>query len=535
MDILIKQYNYLKFSLNQKGQLLDKKLKSPLNFQYHYSSFILSSILLKDDEYLNKVLNYYLSIPKDIIKPSNDFNVMLLSLAIIFDENNKLDKEKILKTFYHKSDEELYKLNNNFRALRLVGLILDNKLSNKNLIDKINSEIEWILDLQFDDGFFPDSNMKYKVEKNKGVSHLTYHTKIMMCVGLAYLYTKDKRLKDSFFKALKVLLEISLENYYFFYGRSTNSLFGYGSLYLVFILAYKFSNNKLFLQKANSLLKFLKNYQHKDGHISINLNKEDSKRYGFDGYMYDIVYNAYSNALFLLGNKFLEEIKSEEYNFELDNSKIRVYKNSGFIVYQNKNIKYCLNYKGHQNSLKHKFDSRVSPLSLLYYSKNDKNILSAVSFYPQPILKLVENKFTFSFIFQRIKNIMYKIKYKKYLPLLSGNSFYYEKKGTCFYPYELVKVIFIYDTLILKFKTKSLKKNFYDKCIISIRMSNCINYNIFFYEEVESFFFTTKFSNLKFNKFYSNNKQIKIETSTGVDYLKVYEFKNINKIKVKVL
>jgi len=534
MDILIKQYNYLKSCLNEEGQLIDKKLKSPLNFQYHYSSFILSSILLKKYENIEKVLNYYLSIPKEIMKPSNDFNVMLLSYAMIYDKKNILDKNRILKTFYHNSDNELYKLNNNFKALRLVGMILESKLKNGEFNEKIKKEIEWILDIQFDDGFFPDSNMEYKIEKNKGIPHLTYHTKIMMCVGLAYLYTKDERLKKSFFRALKVLLEVSIDNYYFFYGRSTNALFGYGSLYLAFILAYKFSNNKLFLHKADSLLKFLKNYQHKDGHISINLNKDDSKRYGFDGYMYDIVYNAYSNALFLLGNKFLEELEIENSNFKLDNSKIRIYKNSGFVVYENNNIKYCFNCKGHQNSLKHRFDSRVSPLSLLYYSKDNKNILSAVGYYPQPILKLVENKLTIPRIYQRIKNIIYRIKYKNYLPLLSGNSFCYKKNGIYFYPYELIKMIKIFDTIILKFKTKSIKEDVFDKCVVSIKLQSYITYKVIFYDEIEKMIYTTEYSQIEFDNDYFKNSSIPIETSIGISDLRIYEFQNIKYLLVLV-
>jgi hypothetical protein len=424
--IINKQFNYIKSCINKKGQIVDKKLKSPLNFQYHYASFILASVLKNDKKHLNKVIKYYLSIPNKRMKHSNEFNVILLLLALKYDSDNLIEyKNKVIKSIYDRSDEELYKLNNNFRALRLVGLILENKILLKKNENKIKEEIDWILTLQFNDGFFPDSNMEYKIEKNRGIPHLTYHTKITMCVGLAYLYTKDKKLKKSFFKALKVLIEVSIENYYFFYGRSTNALFGYGSLYLIFILAYKFSDNKLFLKKAEKLLIFLNNYQHKDGHFSINLTKNDSKRYGFDGYMYDIVYNAYSNALFLLGNKFLNELEFEDFDFVLENEKINIYKNSGFVVYSDKNIKYCFNFKGHQNSLKYRFDSRVSPFSILYfYNKNIKNLLPAVGFYSQSLNNLVENKFTLIRISQKMKNIYYRIFYKKYLPLFSGNTLF---------------------------------------------------------------------------------------------------------------
>ena len=534
--LIINQYSYLKSCLTKKGQLIDKQLKSPLNFQYHYTSFILSSILLKDYENIEKVLNYYLSIPKYIRKPSNDFNILLLSFAIMFDDDKTLDRSKILKTFYHNSNDYLYKLNNNFRALRLVGMILESKIKNIGFDQKIKDEIEWILDLQFDDGFFSDSNMEYKIEKNRGVPHLTYHTKIMMCIGLAYLYTKDERLKGSFFKALQVLIEISIESYYFFYGRSTNALFGYGCLYLVFILAYKFSSNRFFLGKAKKILLFLKDYQHKDGHISINLNKNDSKRFGFDGYMYDIVYNAYSNALFLLGNKFLDDLEFEQYAFQLNYSKIKIYKNSGFVVYDDKNTKYCLNFKGHQNSLKHRFDSRVSPFSLLYFQKNNYNLLPAVGFYPQPILNLVENKFTFSYILQRIKNIYWRIFYKQYLPLLSGNIFCYLSNNKLFYPFELIRFIKVYDKIIIKFKTKTSKEDIFDECVVSIHLHQNIRYKILFYKQIQRLAYSLRDEeeeNFKygFNKKYNRKKEIKIETSSGIGKLKIYEFKDIKNIE----
>lgn len=537
--LINEQFDFIKSCINKKGEIVDKKLKSPLNFQYHYASFILASVLKNDGEYLDRVIKHYLSIPKEIMKHSNEFNGVLLLLALMYDDYTLLKyyKNKILKNIYQRSDEELYKLNNNFRALRLVGMILESKLKNIEFNQKIKDEIEWILNLQFDDGFFPDSNMKYKIEKNRGVPHLTYHTKIMMCVGLAYLYTKDKRLKKSFFKALKVLLEISIDNYYFFYGRSTNALFGYGSLYLIFILAYKFSNNKFFLEKSKSLLEFLKEYQHKDGHISINLNKNDEKRYGFDAYMYDIVYNAYSNALFLLGKQLLNKLEFEFYDFKLDDIKIKVYKNSGFIISNNKDIKYCLNFKGHQNSLKYKFDSRVSPFSILYFQKNNKNLLPAVGFYPQPILNLVENKLTFIRFKQRIKNIYYRLFYKRYLPLFSGNNFCYKKNNEWFYPFELIRCVKIYDIIILKFKTKTLKNDIFDECVVSIDVFNNLIYKVFFYEEVSDLVYTCRDKNnfeYKFDKKYYDKQKISIETSVGVGELHIYKFRDIKKLTIEV-
>jgi hypothetical protein len=537
-----KQYNYLKSCINNKGQIVDKKLKTPLNFQYHYSSFILSSVLLQYDSDIDKVIQYYLSIPKKTMKASNDFNVVLLSFALLNDKQGLLKnyKQQILDSFYHNSDDELYKLNNNFRALRLVGMILETKVKNIEFNQKIKDEIEWILDLQFDDGFFPDSNIEYIIEKNQGVPHLTYHTKIMMCVGLAYKYTKDERLKESFFKALRVLLEISLDNYYFFYGRSTNALFGYGSLYICFALAYQFSSDKFFLDKVQGLTKFLNDYQHTDGHISINLNKDDSKRAGFDGYMYDIVYNAYSNALFLLGNTMAKEGYKENYTFKLLPQKIKIHKNSGFVVYENDDIKYCFNYKGHQDSLKHRFDSRVSPFSLLYFQKDSQNMLPSVGYYPQSILSKVENNFYFRKYYSKI----YKFFMYDYLPLLSGNSFFYIRDNIIYYPFKCLKILILSNVLVCKFKSKSRKlfsKSVqYDSFVISLKLDKQMKQKIIFYKEVDRLIYlfrefeNSKFFMYDFDKEYIRLLPFGIETSFDIARLYRCEFNNIKKLNIKV-
>lgn len=538
-----KQFNYLKSCINNKGQLVDKKLKAPLNFQYHYSSFILSSIIQKDYEELEKVLDYYFSIPTNTMKPSNDFNVVLLLFAILNDEDSILGKikTKILNSISHNTDEELFKLNNNFRALRLLGMILESTIKNIKFNEKIEAEINWILDLQFDDGIFPDSNRKYKIEKNKGVPHLTYHTKIMMCVGFAYFYTRDERLKLSFFKAMTVLLNISIKNYYFFYGRSTNALFGYGSLYISFILAYKFSGDKVFLDKTNEIKIFLEKYQHSDGHISINLNQDDSKRLGFDGYMYDIVYNAYSNTLFLLADKLHDENTSiNNESVKLSDKTIQVYKNSGFVVYQDTNVKYCFNYKGHQDSLKHRFDSRVSPFALLYYQNNNTNLLPAVGYRPQSILRLVETKFPLRILYGRL----YKYLYFDWLPIFSGNSFFYIKNGIKFYPFKCIKMIKLKDKLILKFEAKSraifFDKNKTDYFVMSIDLKGSISYKIFFYAQVEKLYYSYRelknklnFS-YEFSKKYKKLKTISVETSNKKADLHRVEFSSLKKIEIKV-
>jgi hypothetical protein len=543
VDILTKQFNYIKSCINDKGQIVDKKLKSPLEFQYHYASFILSSIIKNYDEYLEKTLQHYLSISKQKMKPSNDFNVFLLLLALDSDKNDLLSKykENVLKSIYHQSDEELYKLNNNFRALRLVGLILEYKIiSSKQNEKKINQEIDWVLNLQFDDGFFPDSNMKYEVEKNRGVPHLTYHAKITMCIGIAYKYTKDMRLLKAFNKAIEILLDISIENYYFFYGRSTNALFGYGSIYLALVLAYKFNDDKKYLVLADDMLEYLEKFQHDDGHLSINLNEDDSKRLGFDAYMYDLVYNTYSNAMFLYANSLSDNIEYNEEKEDKKDTTLSIYKNSGFVVYQDKNIKYCFNFKGHQYSLKHRFDSRVSPFSLLYFQKDGQNLLPAVGYKPSGILSLVEKKFYFKKLYAK----WYQFINYDWLPIFSGNSFFYKKDGLKFYPFRCVKMLKLKDISILKFESKARKifnkKEIFDKFVVSIELLQEPKYTIIFYEKVDELFYSYREIQgednfeYSFSKDYKKLKTLSIETSHKKADLHRYKFEDIKKFEIEV-
>lgn len=546
MDILSKQFKYIKSTINDKGQLVDKKLNSPLEFQYHYSSFILSSVLLSNKCYLDKVVNNYLSIPKQKMKASNDFNVFILLLALECDKEKLLVqyKDDILKSIYHHNNKELYKLNNNFRALRFVGLILEDKIKNScNNEKKISEEVDWILNLQFDDGFFPDSNMEYTVEKNRGIPHLTYHSKITMCMGIAYTYTKNKRLLTAFNKAVRVLLDLSIENYYFFYGRSTNALFGYASFYLVLILSYKFNFDRKYLVIANKMLRYLKKFQHEDGHISINLNYYDDKRLGFDAYMYDIVYNVYSNAIFLYANSILKNININEDDINKDEDKtsiIFIYKNSGFVVFKNENVKYVFNFKGHQNSVKHKFDSRLSPFSLLYYKKDKKNLLPSVGYKPSGISALVENKFLLNKIYSKL---YYLINYD-WIPILSGNSFYYVKNGIKLYPFRLLKVLILKNTLIIKFESKSRgffsKREIFDSFVISIVLSKEPKYKIIFYDKINTLFYSyreiisERNFQYKFSSAYKKLKVLNIETSYYEAELHRYRFEDIRELEIKV-
>lgn len=599
-ELIERQYRYVLSSVMKDGRIVDKKLKSPLNFQYHYTSFIFASLLKKNFPYVRRVFRYFSSIPPDVRIHSSEFNNFFLLLSLIYDKDKSLDRKDVLNLIYHRTDEELYKLNNNFRALRLVNIILHSKIEdNREFDEKIQQEVRWIADLQFDDGFFPDSNMEYQVIKNSGVPHLTYHTKITMCCGLSYLFGGRQELIDVFFRGLQRIIEISDDNYFFFYGRSTNSLFGYGSLFVSFILAYIFSSDGDYLRRAFSVLDFLRKYQHVDGHISLNLNKDDRKRPAFDGYMYDIVYNAYSNALFIFGHKLLEEydrgkenrvknlsrrkevgkpvyessIYSHKWKKDGAENELYIYRNSGFVVYKSgdshhgrgRKLKLCLNFKGHQNSLKHRFDSRVSPFSLLYYFIDDENLIPACGFPPQPLSNYVERKN----LSIKLRSILFSLIHFDWLPLLGGNSFFYKKKGKKFFPYECSEVkiyrnkielsftsvergfssrlksilisrvpfLYIFRTFLNSYNQEISAEKFYAELHFE---NGVLTYTFYFPEKVDELFYTFREfrnSNLlkyEFDKKYRVVKKIDLETSFGYADLYILKFSEINHLKIRV-
>ncbi|MBA5762800.1 hypothetical protein H2O73_10630 [Vibrio sp. 404] len=544
VDILARQFEYVKSSINNKGQMVDNKLGSPLEFQYHYASFVLASVLLGDNECLGKVMEHYIGISKEKMKPSNDFNVFLLLLAISNDDHGLLNKYKniILNSTYHVTDDELYKLNNNFRALRLVGLVLEDRIKeSSDNAKKIVAEIDWLLNLQFEDGFFPDSNMNYGYEKNNGVPHLVYHAKITMCLGIVYSYIQESRIIKAFNKAVDVLLDISVDEYYFFYGRSTNAIFGYSSLYVALILSYKFSGNEKCLELSENILNYLKGFQYSDGHISINLNRDDRKRLGFDSYMYELVYNSYSNAMFLYANRISKK-SGNLYSIESNgiNPRVTIYNNSGFVTYRDENVQYCFNYKGHQNSIKHRFDSRVSPFSLLYFKRGEENILPALAYKPRGISHLVEGRF----YFKNLRAKLYQLFHYDWLPIFGGNSFFYIKDGVRFYPFRCIKTLRLRDTLIMKFESKArglfYKKELKDQFVISIDISSEPKYKVIFYSQVDSIFYSYReiYGKKSFEYTFSKEREklssLRVETSCQMGLLHRCKFTGLKTLEIKV-
>ena len=355
--IFIKQFTYIKNCVDELGKIWDNSLGTYLDFQYHYPAYILSCILLKDYTKLDKVISFHLNLHNDVKIVSSEFNNFFYLLSSLYDDGKVLLKYNLQKEIIHRNN--LSKVNNNFRVLRLLNIYLDGIVFNKTpYIDGggysskfMIDEKEFLKKIVFDDGFISDTPINNGIFKNDGIPHLAYHSKVLFCIGLIAFYDNDKLFFKLFFKALKSFLDICPVNYFSFYGRSTNSLYSYANVFGVFVLAFKFTNKIYFKNLASSILDYISSFQINSGFIPINLNKNYKNRPSFDGYMYNIVYNTYFNSIGLFSLSLLNKGENLNYDFSFTKSNdIRIFKNSGFIVYNSENVSYCFNYRGHQNS-----------------------------------------------------------------------------------------------------------------------------------------------------------------------------------------
>ncbi len=438
MDFLNKLYNYLESRVENDGSLRDGFLNAPLNFQYHYTGFVLSSILLnRFGPKTRKVLEYFLAVSEKTGEVSAEFNNLFLLLALYFDGEGKLKeyRESIKKKIIHRSDEILEPLNYNFRFIKLTNLYLEKRTGKDNDTAELREKLEDYLCLQMKDGFFQDSQIA-PGSTEKGVPHLAYHAKMTMLNGLIYLLSGEEKAADALFKGIDALLSLLDFPYYFNYGRSTNSIFAYASFYTALKCAHIISRDKKYDEIALKIKDFVKYLQKEDGHVSINLTVDERNRPGYDGYMYCIVYNTYALAMFLLGEKLAEKFDDVvEPNLKPNRNtvapKLRVNEDSGFIRIERNNFSAVFNIRGHQNSVKHRFDSRVSPFSLISFVTEAGEAMPGMGFPPQPLYYRVETKNRALFL----KSVFFKLIYYKWLPLLSGNTFAYRRNGIFYYPY----------------------------------------------------------------------------------------------------
>lgn len=416
----IDQVLYLEKLIKSDGAFFDPTLKSPLDFQYHYSFFCISALLLyelkiirTDIKKIIKIVDYWSHVPDGRKIASTEFNNFSFCLAywILIDiETDDQDililKKKIkniINNLHHRDLLALKPLNNNFTALAAINLFLDGSLNQdrSKIADGKKLMKNNIIDFQMEDGFFPDSNMtwNHEMEKNNGLPHLTYHVKIAMVVALYAILSNDENAKKASLKAFNNIIEIAAPTgEACFYGRTTNSLYSYATLFLGLCITYKYIKQDIrYYKLLRKILNLVLRCAFPDGHFSINLNASEDKRPGYDGYMYPVVYNAYANSLFLLGFFIFPQVLSSKNNLIAINnqnnmknvSRVTTFANSGFCTVQDQNLQFTLNLKGHLDCPKHFLDPRVAPLSLLYLNYRGNDIIPAIPYRPQLLSRLV--------------------------------------------------------------------------------------------------------------------------------------------------
>ncbi len=542
-EILEKQFRYLSTCIQPSGAIVDPLLGSSLDFQYHYSSLVLSSILLDKVEGLSSTLDYHARLTSQVKNPSSEFNNFFYLLSVLNDQHGRLGSRRsaILDGILHRSDEELRPLNNNFRVLRLLNSILEQKLTGARSIGDGPAERAWLRSIALADGFFVDSS--------PDVTHLAYHSKIMMCVGLCYEYSKEPEFLVLFNRGVQSLLAIVDPPNFHFYGRSTNTLFALASLYVSLCLDEKF-NSKSHFRLKGEISHILRLHQVNSGQISLNLTSIPG-RMGYDGYMYDVVYNAYANALFLLAMNIQGEPRTQgepvTVEVPIGRPGLQVFMESGFVVSQEKDVRFCVNYKGHQNAPKHTFDSRLSAFSILYLRQMGENKMPAVAYPPQPVSRLVGKPF----FGLRLKSWIYKKRYRSYLPILSGHTFSYSVRGKTYYPWRVELGERKGHNLSLRVLSKTLSLQHERSCRVELGFENGysqfldilgaaddITYGVrgrLVALDPSSEAITVDGIRYQFSSKFSSLKRIPLHTSSGLAYLFICVFRGVNQIKVRSL
>ena len=314
---LIQMYKWLESLINSEGAMVDKSVRSSLDFQYQIPWFILSSsILNKSDskkKYLDNInitLNYLFKIGFKVNKRSNSFITIPLLLSLIFISDKDISKkinEYVQRVKLYPSYNSTSSANN-FFLLKMLSLllkksILDEKLNNDELEYISLIESQYIPQWQYEDGFFYDT--PFKQNNHNGIPHLTYHASITMTVIFCAVIQQNSSLLDRGLKGLHVMNSmISPTGEAFAYGRSNNAIFGYSSAIFAqsLIISAVPENKKTISSQRKILFDHLEKNVNNEGFYNIVPNSQNKKRSGFDQYMFVSVYESWSLGLLLLSH-----------------------------------------------------------------------------------------------------------------------------------------------------------------------------------------------------------------------------------------
>lgn len=161
-----------------------------------------------------------------------------------------------------------------------------------------------VLDRQLPSGLLPDSPV--------GVATpVCYHAKMCATLGLLQFFRPQPQFSSILERALSALVQlVTPQGMLVPYGRSRNTLFGYGSAYLALRLGARLYGPGSYDWAARALLNTMKRFQDPDGHIPAALNENEWMRQDWDVYINNPDYNAFAAACLLLADRLGKEESS---------------------------------------------------------------------------------------------------------------------------------------------------------------------------------------------------------------------------------
>lgn len=357
--------------------LFDSEIENELKGQYHYGSYILTSVLIYNKEPAVDIINdiefifdfLEENILNSEVMSSFDFNLESICLAHWYCHDDGL--KNLLRVrligFSDFLDSDVSASAVDYYLLRYFNIRYFNKFFsfNFNVEKKIQEVIGRVLG---SDGVLFDS-----FSKEKGVPDLVYH-----CRNLQILQSYISILGEvdflsvvkNGFQYLSYLTNGDLD--IGVYGRSTESVYGYASL-LQAISYYQSDNENINYDSVlNTIVKKFILLESNDIEIAIGGSESNKHRCGYDSYMYPVVYKYFALSRMLMAES--NRLSSVSAPLKLNKSISPLYldKASGFLRIMLQNKYMLLNLYGHQDSLIRPNDLRYLPGVPYVYQVIDK-------------------------------------------------------------------------------------------------------------------------------------------------------------------
>lgn len=284
-------------SLNNLHTFFEQNITKLLSERSFYGETFLAAALSKQKksrDIQEKLLDSFFE--KNFSFPTHhpEFNLYALQHY----EGNYLEEKR--KNYLQNMDFELpfYRKVSNWVLLRsLVQL----KTKSKKKIFVANIQMKLILMVNVVDGYITDNTLRSVHKKKKSISD-QYHAFATMLIGEIYLETKKQKHKKLFLKYLnKLIPKIDENGEALKEGRGKKQIFGYASLIYALTLAYSFTQDVFYLEKAEKVLQFVMSFQKQDGSIPLVLTHNNPSQYwlsynnffDYEGFLYFYLLKTY--------------------------------------------------------------------------------------------------------------------------------------------------------------------------------------------------------------------------------------------------